>query len=306
MQSFPPERIRNVALVGHGGTGKTTLAEALLFCAGAITRQGRVEDGTTTTDFEPEETDRGISLSLALASFEWHGHKINLIDCPGYADFAGDVAAALTVADLAIFVVSAVEGVEVQTQMAWRMAAERGLPRMIFVNKLDRERASFDRTLEDLRTTFGAGVAPLELPVGEEHAFRGVADILTDTAITYIDGSPTTGPIPEEMEISEHEIHDALVEGIVVADDALMLPLPHAYKAAAVSPLPAGSLAGPQAATAQLGVLMWLLPSVAMSDMTFVFQIMFVEPSTSTPDALGTCTPVWLSPVMQGVTVVAI
>ena len=222
MQSFPPERIRNVALVGHGGTGKTTLAEALLFCAGAITRQGRVEDGTTTTDFEPEETERGISLSLALASFEWHGHKINLIDCPGYADFAGDVAAALTVADLAIFVVSAVEGVEVQTQMAWRMAAERGLPRMIFVNKLDRERASFDRTLEDLQITFGAGVAPLELPVGEEHAFRGVADILTDTAITYVDGTPTTGPIPEEMEIAEHEIHDALVEGIVVADDALM------------------------------------------------------------------------------------
>ncbi len=222
MQSFPPERIRNVALVGHGGTGKTTLAEALLFCAGAITRQGRVEDGTTTTDFEPEETERGISLSLSLASFEWHDHKINLIDCPGYADFAGDVAAALTVADLAIFVVSAVEGVEVQTQMAWRMAAERGLPRMIFVNKLDRERASFDRTLEDLRTTFGAGVAPLELPVGEEHAFRGVADVLTDTAITYVDGSPTTGPIPEEMEFSEHEIHDAIVEGIVVADDALM------------------------------------------------------------------------------------
>jgi elongation factor G len=222
MQSFPPERIRNVALVGHGGAGKTTLAEALLFCAGAITRQGRVEDGTTTTDFEPEETERGISLSLALASFEWHGHKINLIDCPGYADFAGDVAAALTVADLAIFVVSAVEGVEVQTQLAWRMAAARDLPRMIFVNKLDRERASFDRTLEDLQTTFGAGVAPLELPVGEEHAFRGVADILTDTAITYIDGVPTTGPIPEEMEISEHEIHDALVEGIVVADDVLM------------------------------------------------------------------------------------
>jgi elongation factor G len=222
MQSFPPERIRNVALVGHGGTGKTTLAEALLFCAGAITRQGRVEDRTTTTDFDPEETERGISLSLALASFEWHGHKINLIDCPGYADFAGDVAAALTVADLAIFVVSAVEGVEVQTQMAWRMAADRGLPRMIFVNKLDRERASFDRTLEDLQSTFGAGVAPLELPVGEEHTFRGVADLLTDTAIIYTDGTSSTGPIPAEMEISEHEIHDALVEGIVVADDALM------------------------------------------------------------------------------------
>ena len=222
MQSFPPERIRNVALVGHGGTGKTTLAEALLFSAGTITRLGRVEDGTTTTDFDPEENEHGISLSLALASFEWHGHKINLIDCPGYADFAGDVAAALAVADLAVFVVSAVDGVEVQAEMAWRMAAARNLPRMIFINKLDRERASFERTLDDLRTRFGAGIAPLELPIGIEHEFRGVADLLTDTAITYIDGTPTTGPIPKEMAVSEHEIHDALVEGIVVADDSLM------------------------------------------------------------------------------------
>jgi len=222
MQSFPPAKIRNVALVGHGGSGKTTLAEALLFSSGAISRRGRVEDGTTTTDFEPEETQRGISASLALAAFEYHGHKINIIDCPGYADFASDVAGALSVADLAVFVVSAVEGVEVQTQLAWRMAAERNLPRMIFINKLDRERASFDRTLEDLQTAFGAGVAPLELPVGEESAFCGVADLLTDTAITYEDGRPTTGPIPADMEVSEHQIHDALIEGIVVADDALM------------------------------------------------------------------------------------
>ena len=222
MQSFPPARIRNVALVGHGGSGKTTLAESLLFSAGAISRLGRVEDGTTTTDFDPEATQRGISVSLSLATFEYQGHKINLIDCPGYADFAGDVAGALAVVDLAIFVVSAVEGVEVQTQMAWRIAAERGLPRMIFVNKLDRERASFDRTLEDLQSAFGTGVAPLELPVGEEAAFRGVADLLTDTAITYQDGRPSTGPIPAEMEVSEHQIHDALIEGIVVADDGLM------------------------------------------------------------------------------------
>ncbi|HZU72953.1 MAG TPA: elongation factor G [Acidimicrobiales bacterium] len=222
MQSFPSARIRNVALVGHGGAGKTTLAEALLFCAGAITRQGRVEDGSTTTDFDPEEVKRHLSLSLALAPFEYQGHKINLIDCPGYADFVGDVAAALSVAELAVFVVSAVEGVEVQTQVAWRMAADRGVPRMIFVNKLDRERSSFDRTLEDLQSTFGAGIAPLELPIGEETAFRGVIDLLTDTAITYDGGSPTSGPIPDDLANSEHQVHDALVEGIVVADDDLM------------------------------------------------------------------------------------
>ena len=222
MKSFPPTKIRNVALVGHGGSGKTSLAEALLFCAGAVTRLGRVEDGTTTTDFDPDEIKRRISLGASLAPFEYDGHKINIIDCPGYADFVGEVEAALSVADMAVFVVSAVEGVEVQTEIAWKLAAARDLPRMIFINKLDRERASFERTLDQLRDVFGAGVAPLELPIGEETAFHGVADLLTDTAITYDTGEPVTGEIPPEMEELEHQVHDNLVEGIVVADDALM------------------------------------------------------------------------------------
>jgi elongation factor G len=222
VKSFPPAKIRNVALVGHGGAGKTSLTEALLACAGAISRQGRVEDGSTTTDFDPEEVKRGISVSLAIAPFEYEGHKINLLDCPGYADFITDVDAALSVADLAVFVVSAVEGVEVQTEAVWRMAEERDLPRMIFINKLDRERASFDRTLDQLRDVFGAGVAPLELPIGEEAAFHGVADLLTDTAITYDTGTAVEGEIPDEMEAREHEVHDNLVEGIVVADDEMM------------------------------------------------------------------------------------
>jgi elongation factor G len=224
MQAVPTARIRNVALVGHGGAGKTSLAEALLFVAGVIARVGRVDDGTTVCDFDPEEHKRAISVSLAVAPFEWEGHKINLIDTPGYADFVGDVAAGLRAADLAIFVVSAVEGVEVQTEVAWRLAADRGLPRAIFVNKLDRERASFERTLEQLKDRFGNGVAPLELPIGEEGAFRGVVDLLSDEAIVYsgTDGRGTTGPVPPEMEMEEHAVHDALIEGIVVADDALM------------------------------------------------------------------------------------
>ena len=222
MKSFPPARIRNVALVGHGGAGKTTLAEALLFCAGAITRQGRVEDGTTTCDFDPEEVKRRISVSVALAPFEWEDHKINLLDCPGYADFASDAIAALRVADLAVFVVSAVEGVEVQTELMWKVAAALGLPRMIFVNKLDRERASFERTLDQLQQTFGAGIAPLELPIGEEAAFRGVADLLSDTAITYDGAKASTGAIPDDMEAQEKAVHESLVEGIVVGDDDLM------------------------------------------------------------------------------------
>ncbi len=222
MKSFPPAKIRNVALVGHGGAGKTTLAESLLFQAGAISRQGRVEDGTATTDFDPEEIKRKISVSMSLAPFEWEGHKINLLDCPGYADFAHEAIAALRVSDLAVFVVSAVEGVEVQTEIMWREAAALGLPRMIFINKLDRERASFTRTLEQLQSVFGAGIAPLELPIGEEAGFRGVADLLTDTAITYDTGTAVTGEIPSEMEAQEHAVHEALVEGIVVADDDLM------------------------------------------------------------------------------------
>jgi len=219
---YPPEKIRNVALVGHNGSGKTTLAEALLFRAGAVNRQGTVEDGNTVFDYDEEEHKRGMSMSLAMAPFEWQGHKINLIDTPGYPDFAGDVHAALRVADLVIFVVSAVEGVEVQTEKTWRIAEELGIPRMVFVNKLDKERSSFDRTLAELRDRFGAGIAPLELPIGSEAAFHGVADLLTDTAFIYDSGSAQQIEIPEEMEAREHEVHDNLVEGIVVADDDLL------------------------------------------------------------------------------------
>jgi elongation factor G len=222
VKTFPPAKIRNVALIGHGGAGKTTTTEALLFAAGVINRKGRVEDGTTTSDFDAEEIKRHISVSVALAPFEWHDHKVNILDCPGYSDFGTDTMAALRVADLAVFVVSAVEGVEVQTELMWKAAAKLGLPRMIFVNKLDRERASFSRTLDQLQQTFGAGIAPLELPIGEEASFVGVADLLSDTAITYEGGKPTTGDIPDEMEAQEHAVHESLIEGIVVGDDDLM------------------------------------------------------------------------------------
>jgi elongation factor G len=224
LKAYPSTKVRNVALLGHGGSGKTSLTEALLFVVGAIPRVGRVEDGNTVSDFDPEAARRSISVSMAIAPFEHDGHKVNLLDTPGYADFVGDVAAALRAADLAVFVVSAVEGVEVQTEVAWRMAEEAKVPRTILVNKLDRERASFSRTLDELKAKFGAGIAPLELPIGEEGSFRGVVDLLTDTAVTYEgeSGKGTEGSIPDEMEGEEHTVHDALVEGIVVADDDLM------------------------------------------------------------------------------------
>ncbi len=222
MPSYPPPRIRNVALVGHNGVGKTTLAEALLASTGTVARRGRVEDGTTVCDFEPEEIKRQMSVQLALAPFTVGDVKINLIDTPGFADFFGEVRAALSVADLAVVVVSAVEGIEAQTEAAWDLAGELGLARLVFVNKLDRERASFDRVLAELVERFGAGIAPLELPLGEEHDLRGVVDLLTDEAITYDGDGRYTGPIPAELAAVEHQVREHLVEGIVLGDDALM------------------------------------------------------------------------------------
>ena len=222
MNVFPPEKIRNIALVGHAGSGKTTLAEALLYRAGRIDRIGTVEAGNTVMDYDPEEQERQMTVTMALAPFEWRGHKVNLIDTPGYADFAGDLHAALRVTDLAVFVVSAVEGVEVQTVYAWRIAEQLGVPRMVFVNKLDKERASFERTLRDLRERFGSGIAPIELPIGQEAAFHGVADLFRDKAYIYDSGKAEVTDMPDDMVDREHEVHDNLVEGIVVADDELL------------------------------------------------------------------------------------
>ncbi len=225
MKSYPTDRIRNVALVGHGGAGKTTLAEALLVRAGAVPRAGRVDDGTSQLDTEPESIKRRMSLSLSLAPFEWKTEdgtefKVNLLDTPGYLDFEGEVDAALSVADLAVFVVSAVEGVEVQTERLWRKAAALGLPRMIFVSKEDKERADFHSVLDQLKAAFGAGITPLELPLGEAGSLHGVADVLSETALDYEPGGRHhTEPMPDDVAAEEHALHDALLEEIVSGDD---------------------------------------------------------------------------------------
>ncbi len=230
MDHFSSHHIRNVALIGHTGVGKTTLVEAVLAHTGAIHRMGRVEDGTTVCDYEPEEIAHHMSMGLSLAPCVVDRSavgtvKVNLVDTPGYADYAYEVAAALAVVDLAVVVVSAVDGVQTQTEAAWEMAEEAQLPRVIVVTQLDRDRADFDRVLTELRSTFGAGIAPLELPIGMQSEFRGVIDLLSDTAITYRPEEGTTGvpgPLPDELAATEHEIHEALVEGIVVGEDALM------------------------------------------------------------------------------------
>jgi elongation factor G len=222
VKTYPTDRIRNVVLVGHGGAGKSTLTEALLFASGAINRMGRVEDGNTTSDFDPDEVTKGISISLSLAPFEWKDHKVNLLDAPGYADFVGDAEAGLRAADLAIIVVSAVEGLEVQARVAWDIAEHLGIPRAFFINKLDRERASFQRTLDELVNTFGTKVAPLHLPIGEEHELSGICDLLGDRAFTYTDGRRTEGEIPEALSSQEEALHVKLLESVVESDDALM------------------------------------------------------------------------------------
>ena len=220
-----PENIRNVALVGHGGSGKTSLAEALLYVTGLTTRQGSVDQGTTLLDFDPEEQDRKISLGLAVASVEWKGHRINVIDTPGYADFSGDARVALRAADLALFVVSAVDGVEVQTEILWKVAGDEGIPRAIFITKLDRERASFSRTLAQLRESFGKRVAPVQVPIGEEANVTGVVRVVSGKAFTYgpndRTGTVSDSTPPEVKELVE-ETHNSLVESVVETDDDLM------------------------------------------------------------------------------------
>ncbi len=227
MASRSPSSIRNVCLIGHHGAGKTALAEAVLAVTGTIGRLGSVEKGTTVCDFEPEEVQRQLSVSLAIAPYDLDGVKVNLLDVPGYVDFSTELSIALALSDLAVVVVSASDGVQGQTEDAWRAAAAMGLPRLIVINKLDRERANFSGVLDEVRSAFGAGVAPVELPIGSENTFRGVIDLLDDSATVYdLAGTPpvrgTEGPIPPELQSVEHEVHEQLVEGIVVGDDDLM------------------------------------------------------------------------------------
>jgi elongation factor G len=223
MNAYEPSNIRNVALVGHSGAGKTTLIEAMLFTAGAITRMGKIEDGNTVSDHDPEEIRRGISVSLSLAPVEWRDTKINVLDAPGYADFIGDVKGALRAADCCLFVVSAVDGVEVQAEVVWELAVEAGLPRAIFINKIDRERASFERTMDGLVAAFGTQVAPIHLPIGEEHEFAGIMDLLTRRAYRYTSG-PTgeEADWPEDLAAKAEPYRERLTESVAEADDSLL------------------------------------------------------------------------------------
>ena len=225
MKVYDAPSLRNVALVGHSGAGKTQLLSALLFDAGAINRFGRVDDGTTVTDYDEEEIARKHTLAASLAYVEWNKTKINFIDTPGMANFLSDARAALRVADAALVVVDAVSGVQVSTEKVWAVGEEMQTPRLVVLNRLDRERASVDRALESLRTVFGRTVIPIQLPIGEEKNFRGVIDLVGMKAFTFAtdgSGKPTEGAIPGDLEGAAKSARESLIEMVAEADDALM------------------------------------------------------------------------------------
>jgi elongation factor G len=225
MKPYSGPEIRNIALVGHNDTGKTTLVSQLLFNAGAVTRMGRIEDGTTATDFEQDEIDRKHSIAAAVAFVEWKDTKINLIDTPGFGIFLMEAKTGLRVADSAMVVLSGVTGVEVSTEKVWKFADEFELPRMVVINKMDRERASATRVLEILQQKFGKTVTPIQLPIGEEKDFSGVVDLVTMKAYRYAkdgSGKHTEEEIPAELAADAAAWREKLIEKVAEGDDTLM------------------------------------------------------------------------------------
>jgi elongation factor G len=225
MKVYDAPTIRNVAVVGHSASGKTQLVSAVLADAGMINRFGKVDEGTTVTDYDEEEIARKHTLSASLAYAEWNKQKINLIDTPGVGNFLGDAQAALHVADGALIVVDAVAGVMVQTEKVWATAEELALPRMVAVNRLDRDRASLDRTLQSLRGVCSRAVVPIQLPIGEEKSFRGVVDLVSKKAFTFQtdqSGTFSAGAIPADMTAAVDAARDALIEMVAEVDEKLM------------------------------------------------------------------------------------
>jgi len=225
LKKYRVDQLRNVAIISHGGAGKTTLAEAMLFLGGAVDRFGRVDDGTSTMDYDPDEVKRKISINASVAPVEWNGHKINLIDTPGYSDFVGEVVGALRIADAGMVLVDAVSGVEVGTELTWRHADERSLPRMVVINRMDRENANFDKALGSIREVFGNHAVAAQLPIGEGDKFRGVADIIHMKAFIWSDASGKNvaeSPIPDELADAAQELREKLIEYAAESDEELL------------------------------------------------------------------------------------
>ena len=218
MPQYTTEQMRNVVLLSHSGAGKTSLCEAMLYSSGAITRLGKVDQGNTTSDYDPDEVKRKISIHLSLVPCEWQGMKVNLLDTPGYADFVGEVMAAVRVADGAVIVVCAASGVEVGTELVWDYVEERKTPRLVFVNKIDRENADFLKAVEELQQSYGKRCLPIELPIGAQDDFQGVVDLVTMKAYTQ----NQEGEIPDSLRSQAEGFREKLVEAAAETDDKLI------------------------------------------------------------------------------------
>jgi elongation factor G len=220
MEQFGLDKIRNVVLLSHSGAGKTSAAEAMLFNAKAISRLGKVDEGTTTSDYDPDEIKRKISINLSILPYQWKGAKTNLIDTPGYADFVGEVKAAMRVAEGAVILACAASGVEVGTEQVWSYCEEAKLPRLIFINKMDRENADFYQTVGQVQAKFGSKCVPLQLPIGAQDNFEGIVDLLTMKAYTGSAGKEAE--IPDSLQDKAKSFREKLVEAAAEADDKLI------------------------------------------------------------------------------------
>ena len=224
MKDYNYKKIRNVGLIGHGATGKTSLSEALLFYTNNTDRLGKVEDGTTVMDYEQEEKKRGISLSTSIASFEENNTKINIVDMPGYFDFQGEMVQGMRAVDIATIVVCAVSGVQVGTEKAWDYCEKIKLPRAFFINKMDRENASFDKTLEQMKERFGMSIVPIQYPIGKESDFNGIVNVISKTALQYNPKTSKMEPIdiPEELKDKIDECKQMIMEAVAETDEELL------------------------------------------------------------------------------------
>jgi elongation factor G len=221
MKEYKTEQLRNIALLSHGSAGKTSLAEAMLFNTGAINRLGKVDEGTTVSDYDEEEIRRHISLNTSIIPCEWNGYKINVLDTPGYLDFVGEVKGAVRVADGALVLLDAAAGVEVGTDLVWGYADEQALPRLVFINKMDRENANFKRCLEALKEKFEANFIPVQLPIGSQEDFQGVVDLIAMKA--YLGSKAEEGDIPVSLQDEIDDYRLQLVEAAAESEDELIM-----------------------------------------------------------------------------------